>query len=228
MPDFGDVDPNTGQTSARTQFEGTVDPLAPSLANGQISPEQWEAYRQKRHRAALLGVLSVLGGTTAASGLSSMLFGGSGGALASASVPGAVGAEAAPLGVGSVTASGALPSGIGVATGAGTGGALAAGGDAVSHVMDAKKGIGGMLGGMEGKDIAALIAALGGTIGGALTNKPNTNPSTATMDPALKNLIDLQTKRMTQQQPLFESINAMANGLLPTQYQKGGGAQGGM
>jgi hypothetical protein len=64
MPgDFGDQ--TTGDGS-RHDVYGTVDPYAPSVANGGITPEQWAEYQKKRRRAAILGILGTVGGASAA------------------------------------------------------------------------------------------------------------------------------------------------------------------
>jgi hypothetical protein len=211
MPDFGDGSP-------REQY-GQADPFAPSVANGQISPEQWAAYEAKRRRDALFGMLGVLGMTTGLGAVGQMV-GGAGGAAASG-VPGAMGAAEAPLGVGSVTggtlASTPMTSLAPYAgTVAGTGAATGGGGGIGSA-------IGSAMGGMSAKDWVALAAGLTGTIGGALSPKPNMTPNTMTTDPNLQRLLATMQGRMDKSEPLYDSIMSMANGLLPTQYQKGGG-----
>lgn len=226
MPDFGDLDPLTGQPSARTNYAGTVDPNAPSVANGQISPEQWAAYQKKRKRDAILGVLMTLGGTTAASAASSLIGGGAaaGSAGAGGLPPIAGGAPwaitpyasaagmSAPGAIGAAGAAGAAGAGA-----AGAGGGAAAGGGGIA---------GGLLSGMSAADWAALAAAGIGTAGAAMTDRPETNPNTSSIDPALSNLINTQTRRMNQQQPLYDSILQLAMGLMPTNVQRplnGGG-----
>lgn len=205
MPgDFGD------STRGRYDGYGQVDPYAPSVSNGGITPDQWAEYQKKRHRAAILGLLGTVGGMAAAGPIAG-LFGGGGSAAASA-VPGAVGAEAAPLGVGSVVAGGALPSGVGAAAG---GGAAAGAGAAAK----------GLLGGLSARDLAALGLSGASMIGSALSDKPDMTPTTQTTDPNLMKLIQTMQGRLDKSEPLYGSILDMANGLLPTQYQKGGGGR---
>lgn len=219
MPDFGDsLTPDGTTGTGRYQYEGQADPNEPSVANGQISPEQWEAYRRKRKRDAILGILSVLGGTTALGALGGAL--GGGGAAAAGGLGaiegGAPWAVTPYVGTAAMNAPGAIGAGVGAGVGAGAG----AVGGAANTVAGGGGAASGLLG-MGGNDLAALIAALTGTVGGALTNRPNTEPTTATMDPSLRGLLDMQTSRLKKQEPLYDSIMAMANGLLPTQYQKG-------
>jgi hypothetical protein len=216
MPgDFGD------SQTGRSTWEGSVDPLAPSVSNGQISPAQWAEYQSKRKRDAILGVLGVLGGAMGGSALSYGLGGygaAAGGAGGSASVPGAIGAAEAPLGMGSVAGGASLPS---AATGAmaplartvAMNGPQVAGGG----------GIGGMLGKLSPRDWLGIGTGLAGTIGGALSKPENMNPTTATTDPQLAALMKAMQGRLDKSEPLYDSVLQMANGLLPTQYQKGGG-----
>lgn len=233
MPDFGDGSPREGY--------GALDQNAPSVANGQISPEQWAAYQKKRKRDQIIGILSLLGATTGMSALGGALGGGSAGAAAGGALPAIEGgapwavtpfasaASMAPSGAAAVGGSiGAGAAGAAGAAGSAGAGAVGAAGGAAETIAGGAGSAGAGFLGMGGSDIAALIAALTGTVGGALSNRPNTDVNTNTMDPSLKALIDMQTKRMNQQQPLYESTLNMANGLLPTQYQKGGGSQGGM
>ena len=84
-------------------------------------------------------------------------------------------------------------------------------------------GVGGLFAGMSAQEIAALLFSLTGTVGGALSNPTNTNPSSATSDPAMQELLALMSGRLKKSEPLYDSVVNMANGLLPTQYQKGGG-----
>ena len=84
-------------------------------------------------------------------------------------------------------------------------------------------GVGGLFAGMSAQEIAALLLSLSGTVGGALSKPPNTNPSSATSDPAMQELLSLMSGRLKKSEPLYDSVVNMANGLLPTQYQKGGG-----
>lgn len=161
-------------------------------------------------------ILPIIGFATGGAGLAALGGGGGAAAVGSASVPGAVGASAAPLGGGTVV--GGAGAGLGAGSAA-TG--VGAGVGAAKTIAGAGGAAKGFLG-MEGRDLAAVIAALTGTVGGALTKPADTAPSTATMDPSLRGLIDMQTSRLKKQDPLYDAILAMANGLLPTQYQKGG------
>src|SRR5688572_26573060 len=83
MPDYGDVNPDTGQSNLRTNTAGSVDPLAPSVSNGQISPAQWAEYQTKRRRDAIMGLVGTLGGMFGGSALSAGLGGYGAGAAAS-------------------------------------------------------------------------------------------------------------------------------------------------
>jgi hypothetical protein len=75
---------------------------------------------------------------------------------------------------------------------------------------------------MNARDYAALITGLAGTVGGAMQDRPNMNPNTQTTDPNLQRLVQTMQGRLDQSEPLYKSIMAMANGLLPMQYQNGG------
>lgn len=67
------------------------------------------------------------------------------------------------------------------------------------------------------------LAGIGvGTAGSFMGNPSNLNPNTATEDPQLKRLLESMQGRIDKSEPLYDSIMAMANGLLPTQYQNGG------
>ena len=85
---------------------------------------------------------------------------------------------------------------------------------------------GGLFGGLSAKDWAALGLTGVGTLGGMLSNPGNFDPNTATNDPQLQKLLATMQGRLDKSEPLYDSIMAMANGLLPTQYQKGGGGMG--
>jgi len=214
MPDFGDVNPDTGRGSARTEFEGTVDPYAPSVANGQISPEQWAEYQKKRKRDAIFGLLGTLGLTTGLGALGAGIRGAGAGAGALNSASGALPAieGGAPWAVTpfATTATMSAP-GVGAGIGAGVG----AGAGAASSFM-----------GLSPRDIAALAAAGIGTVGGALDRPENMQPNTQTTDPNLQKLMQTMQGRLDQSEPLYKSIMAMANGLLPMQYQNGGAGRG--
>lgn len=93
-------------------------------------------------------------------------------------------------------------------------------------------GIGGMLAGLDAKDILSLLSALTGTVGAI---RSNSDPPPAT-DPAMQEVLNIMSGRLRKSEPMFDSVQAMANGLLPTAYQRGnftpftppgGGAGGG-
>ena len=194
----------------RYQYQGSVNPADPSVANGQITPEQWHQYQMQRRRAALMGILGTLGGATALGAAGSAL-GGAGGSAAGALPPvsgGAPWAVTPYAGAASMAPTGAATVGGSIGAGAG----LTGGGGA------------GLLGGMSAKDILALSLAGASTVGGAMSGRnENMSPNTGTNDPQMKELMDLMLGRVRKSEPLHDSILAMANGLLPTQYQKGGG-----
>lgn len=225
MPDFGDG-------SARDQY-GEVDQYAPSVANGQITPEAYAEYMRRRRRAAIIGTIGTLAGMSLAQPAANLLGigAGSGAGAAAASVPGAVGAAEAPLGMGSVA--GGVGVGSGTAVGAGSAAgvatlpAAATQGVGFSAAPAAVTGAGaaGRFLGLTGREWAELSPALAGTVAPAVMGHPNTSPTTATNDPSMQQLIATMQGRLNKSEPLYDSIMAMANGLLPTQYQKGGGGQ---
>ena len=198
MPDFGDGSPR--------EDYGAVDQNAPSVANGQISPAQWAEYQSKRRRDYILGMLGVLGGSVGL-GFAGQALGGAGAAGASASagggLPPVTGGAPWAITPYAQSATMAAPGAAGAGAGAGAGGLFA---------------------GMSARDLAALGLSAAGTIGGALSNNnTNTTPTSATTDPQMKELLDLMMNRMRKSEPNFDSAQAMAQGLLPTQYQRGGG-----
>lgn len=212
MPDFGDGSPR--------EDYGQADPFAPSVANGQITPDQWAAYQAKRRKDAILGVLGVLGATTGL-GAAGMAMGG--GAGAAGATAGSATINGLPMAPYAATATMVPPS---VGLGAGAAGAAAGAGGAANTILDKAKDLapkaGGVFGGMDSKDIMGLIAALTGTVGALKSNQPQTAPSSATTDPAMQELIQMMQGRLRKSEPMFDSVQAMANGLLPTQYQNGG------
>lgn len=223
MPDFGDINPDTGLPSARSQFEGTVDPYAPSVANGQISQKEWEQYQQRRRWQAAIGVISAILGTAGLGALSGALGGAGAGAAASAGGAGGLApiAGGAPWAV-TPYAVPAIASGTGAtaagAAAAGAGAAGAAGSGAGASAATAAAGAG-----MSVRDWLALTAAGVGTAGAAFGPKPDDlSPNSLTDDPQLREILDLMKGRIKKAEPLNDSILAMANGLLPTQYQNGG------
>lgn len=220
MPDFGDGSP-------REQY-GQADPNAPSVANGQISPEQWAQYQARRRRDFILGMLGVAGGMVGAQPLVNAMGIGSAGAGAvsgSASVPGAVGATAAPLGGGTVTAGtlAATPftslapyAGTVAGTGAGMTGA-GAGAAGLAAEEGARRYLG-----LTPREWLAIGGTGVGAIGALTADRPNTSPNTTTSDPNIQRLLQSMQRRIDMSEPLYGSIMSMANGLLPTQYQNGG------
>ena len=202
MPDFGDGSPR--------EDYGQVDQNAPSVANGQISPAQWAEYQSRRRRDAILGMLGVLGGTVGL-GFAGQALGGAGTA---ATATGAGGGSLPPVTGG---APWAITPYAQSATMAGTG--AAAGGAAAGGA-----GAGGLFAGMSARDLAALGLSGASAIGGALSGRNNDmTPTSATTDPAMAELLSIMSGRLRKSEPLFDSVQSMANGLLPTQYQKGGG-----
>lgn len=217
MPDFGDG-------SGRDFTHGTPDPYAPSVANGQITPEQWAEMQAKRKKDAILGVLGVLGATTGLGAVGMMGgAGAAGGAAGSATINGL---PMAPYAATATMAPPAVGMGAGAAgaaaTGAGAAGAAGAAGGTASTIANAGKAAGGMFGGMDSKTLMGLLAALTGTVGALKTNAPQTAPTSATTDPQMQEVLSMMMSRMKKAEPLQDSALAMANGLLPTQYQNGG------
>lgn len=233
MPEFGDTGEGSG---GRYQYQGQVDPNAPSVSNGMITPQQWQEYQRRRHRAALLGILGTLGGTAGLGALGQM-FGGAAGAGSGAwgtmgsvagspyaSVTGGLGSAAGGAG-----AAGGILGGAGAAAGTGAAGAAGAVGAAGGAAGGAAAGASqGLLGGLTARDLLALGTGLTGMVGGAMSNGPETEPTSATSDPMMKELIDLMMGRLRRSEPLHQSVLDMANGLLPTQYQRPQGGGGGM
>src|SRR5688572_17861207 len=187
---FGD-DPEVG---GRYEYQGQVNPNDPSVANGQISPEQWAEYQKKRRRDAIFGLLGTFGGTVGL-GFAGQALGGAGAAANAASSAGGL----PPIAGGSPWAvtpyAGSMAPGAGAAGGAAAGGGMAAGGMAG-------------LGGMNIKDLVSLGLAGAGTVGGLMQDPANMNPNTQTNDPNLQKLIATMQGRMDQSEPLYKSIMA--------------------
>ena len=78
---------------------------------------------------------------------------------------------------------------------------------------------GGLFAGLSPRDIAAILTALTGVIGGAVTGRGQNTISTATTDPQLQALLKSMQGRLDKSEPLYDSIMAMANSYLPTQFQ---------
>lgn len=155
MPDFGDAFDEAGTARGRHSYEGTVDPLAPSVANGGITPEAWEQYKRQRRKAAVIGYLTTIGGMGAAgvgaAALNGTLTGASAGAGAgAASAAPEITFSTAPFaGTASVTAP-AAAAGVGssaATTAAGTGAATVASTSRFPTIANiASKGIEALLG----------------------------------------------------------------------------------
>lgn len=79
---------------------------------------------------------------------------------------------------------------------------------------------GGMFAGMTSKDILELLAALTGTVG-AIKSNSGPGVSSATTDPAMQEVLNIMSGRLRKSEPMFDSVQAMTNGLLPTAYQRG-------
>lgn len=206
MPDFGD--------GSQREDWGAMDTAAPSVANGQITPEQWAEYQRKRRRDAIMGIIATLGGATALGGLGAAMSGG--GAAAASAAPGVqMAVDGTALGTGVATGGGAqVPAAL---AGAATTGAK----------IGTGTGVAGSTLGLSPTDWAALALSGASTVGGALSNNnAPTAPSSATTDPNMQQLIKMMQGRLTKSEPLYDSILSMANGLLPMQYQQKGG--GGM
>lgn len=80
--------------------------------------------------------------------------------------------------------------------------------------------VAGVFAGLTARDWIALAAAVAGITGAVRSNNPNLTPNTLTDDPQLKELLGLMKGRLQKSEPLHDSILSMANGLLPTQYQR--------
>ena len=71
--------------------------------------------------------------------------------------------------------------------------------------------------------IPALIAVLGMIKGGGSNSggTPTPGVTTETTDPNLTAIMALQRQRMEMQNPLYEAVQRLAMGLMPTAYQTG-------
>lgn len=100
----------------------------------------------------------------------------------------------------------------GAGTSAGTGGALASSGVSVPMLTPAAVATGGGMafGLKDAAQLAPLVASLFHS--GSVSSTPPQNA-------ALQNLINLQTQRLQESDPLYQAIVRMASGLLPTMYQ---------
>ena len=217
MPDYGDNSPRENY--------GAIDPFAPSVANGQISPAEWARYQARRRRDAIVGTLLTLGGTTGL-GFAGQALGGAGAGVSatSGSLPPVTGG--APWAVtpyaGTATMAPTGAAAVGGTVGAGAAGAGAAGAAGAAGGSLAAEGARTFMG-LTPRDWLALAGTGLSTYGAITQDQSNLNPNTATDDPQLRRLLDSMQRRLDKSEPLYDSVMAMANGLLPTQYQRGGG-----
>ncbi len=79
----------------------------------------------------------------------------------------------------------------------------------------------GIFGNMSPKDLMSLLAALTSTVGALRSNSGSSQVSSATTDPAMQEVLNLMAGRLRKSEPMFDSVQAMTNGLLPTAYQRG-------
>jgi hypothetical protein len=213
---------------SQTQVDRITDPYGPAAQQrGYNNYDESKRVRDAEHRRFLIthGVLPTLGFIGGGYALAGMGGGGAAGAGAASSAgagaAGAGGATGAGAGLlpATATASGFAPyagSATMVGTGLGGGAAGAAGAGAAGGFM-----------GLSARELASLGLSLGGTIGGAMSGGgQNMNPTTQTSDPNLQALMQSMQRRLDKSEPLYDSVLNMANGLLPTQYQKGGGGMG--
>jgi len=200
--------------------------MAEDAAKLKRSQQRW-GIADKAAMAAAISLLGYGGGQALGS-----IFGGSGGGTAAASADGA----GLPAGM--------MPGGAMVNTafpvdaaleGAAVPTAAQIAGTATKLPADATAGIGfdaagppvsHAMGNMGLNDWLSLGTGLTGLIGGAVSGRKNQNamqPNTLTNDPNIQQLLATMQGRLSKSEPLFDSVMSMANGLLPTQYQKGGG-----
>lgn len=173
----------------------------------------------------------LVGGGLAAAGAAGAgplagLFGGGSGAAAAGSGAGFEAGMGLPSGMlpGGAMMSTTFPAAGGAAgTAAGMGAGTIAGG---AGTAAGTRALGGAMGRLSAQDLISLGLAGAGTVGGLMSNPPTMAPTTQTTDPNLQKLIASMQGRLDQSEPLYKSIMAMANGLLPTQYQNGGGSGG--
>jgi hypothetical protein len=204
---------------SQQQIQQILEPFGQAAQQrGYNTYEEYDNWRDDDNRnwmiqKGLLPTLGFIGGSAAMGAM-----GGGGSAAASASGAGAGGGGAmAPIAGGSPWA---VTPYAGSATMAGTGAGAAAG------AAGAGGGIASLLSGMSARDLAALGLTAAGTVGGLMQDKPNFGPNTQTSDPQLAALMQSMQRRFDKSEPLYDSVLNMANGLLPTQYQKGGGGMG--
>lgn len=125
-----------------------------------------------------------------------------------------------------------LANAAGIGAGAGGGAAGSASGMPAGYVPGWEGNtaiVGGAAGGAGGfglRDAISLGLAGAGAVGGAMSNPPDYSPNSMATDPQMAELLQLMSGRIKKSEPLYDSILQMANGLLPTQYQRGGGGMG--
>lgn len=218
-----------GEGSARDEWGG-VDPLAPSVTGGQITPAQWEDYQRRRRRAAILGTITTLGGMFGAQPLANAIGIGSGAGVASGSLPPIAGgspwAVSPYVAPAAMSGTGAGAAGVGTAATVGTGAGTAMNAAGAGGGAGAGAGAGAGLAGMSMRDLISLGMAGAGTVGGLMQDDINTQPTSATTDPQMQMVLELMANRLRKSEPNFESVQAMAQGLLPTAYQTGGRGRG--
>jgi hypothetical protein len=206
MADFGDE--GYDREGGRYEFQGQYNPKDPSVLNGMITPEQWAEYQRQRRRAALIGYLGTVGGMLGAQPLANAI---------------GIGAGAGSAGGGAAGSASGMPAGY-VPGWEGNTGII--GGAAGGAAGGAGVGAGAGAGGFGLRDAIGLGLAGAGAIGGAMSDRPDYSPNSATNDPAMQELLQIMAGRLRKSEPLYDSVMAMANGLLPTQYQKGGVGMG--
>jgi hypothetical protein len=180
---------------------------------GYNTAEEYDTVRDAEHRRWLIqkGLLPTLGFIGGSAALGAV---GGGGSAASAASAGS--GSLPPIAGGSPWA---VTPYAGSATMAGTGAGAGA-------AMGGAGGLGSLLGGLSARDLAALGLTAAGTIGAATQDRPQFGPNTMTADPNLQALMQSMQRRLDKSEPLYDSVLNMANGLLPTQYQRGGGGMG--
>lgn len=116
-----------------------------------------------------------------------------------------------------LAANGGIPAGAGVG---GLGGLAPASYTVPSATLGANGGI--PAGTSAGRKIADAIGRVATNVIPAVVGRAISggNDSTGGLSPELQQLLQMSIKRMTQQQPLFESINRQAMAGLPTAYQQ--------
>lgn len=208
VPGLPPIDPQTGLYEQRPGYVW----VAPQMASQYGQPSGWvkaedfdrgygHGWNMKQIAVATLplalGVVGMAGGLGAGGGGSAALPSTS--YAGSVAMPATAGAAGAALPSTSLAGSVALPaavSGSGVASGAGAGGAGMAG-----------------FGLSDAVQLAPVVASLFGGHGGN---------GQAPQSAAMENLINLQTRRLQESDPLYQAILRMAMGLLPTYARQGG------